>query len=546
MFEKFCTLRMKFGLTAVAGLAVVIAMSGILVYTARTSEEIVNVTRASQQRMKGFTRLQERLDHFHRATIYTPPDNEVPQDISLAESERRRKDAEQTRAEFIEALENIRTLPITDPATQPARAAAILDKGYATLTVFGDRKTKVKRVQEVWREKGQQAAVYEALRIYADFYALREMIQQEIVVEDKALESAMQRYENFRTTVIPGALACLILAILGFGMLVALVWRRLSPGLKKMELGAQAFGSGEMSHRINLSGHDELSRLARAFDSMAQQLALKQQSLQQFAERQEAAVEARTRELEAANAALAATDERRRAFFADISHELRTPLTIIRGEAQIALRGADEGTMDPVPVLERILSQTRSLSRLVEDLFLIARAEAGGLVLHRETFDLSELVGDLSKDFSALALEVGSKVKAEGERRVYTYADPDRVRQMIMALMDNALRHTRPHIVITLATRMEGDWAVVCVSDNGPGFDLSVARELFGRFRRGKTGSKEGAGLGLTLVRALAEAQGGTAELSNRPEGGASITIRLPSASEVELSGENNVVAAAG
>src|SRR5690606_28318715 len=113
MFEKFGTLRMKFGLTALAGLTVVIAMSGILVYTARTSEEIVDVTRASQQRMKGFTWLQERLDHFHRATIYTPPDDQIAKDVSPEELARRRREAEQMRAEFIAALENIKTLPIT-------------------------------------------------------------------------------------------------------------------------------------------------------------------------------------------------------------------------------------------------------------------------------------------------------------------------------------------------------------------------------------------------------------------------------------------------
>jgi len=537
---------MKFGLTALAGLTVVIAMSGILVYTARTSEEIVDVTRASQQRMKGFTWLQERLDHFHRATIYTPPDDQIAKDVSPEELARRRREAEQMRAEFIAALENIKTLPITDPASQPARADAIIAKGYDTLAVFGDRRSKVERVQAVWEAKGQQAAVYEALRIYADFYALREMIQQEIVVEDKALENAMQRYESFRKAVIPGAVVCLILAILGFGMLLALVWRRLSPGLKKLELGAQAFGSGEMGHRIGLGGQDELSRLSRAFDSMAQQLALKQLSLQRFAKRQEEAVEARTRELEAANAALAATDERRRAFFADISHELRTQLTIIRGEAQIALRSADKDNMDAVPVLERILSQTRNLSRLVEDLFLIARAEAGGLMLHRETIELSEMIAELAQDFAALASEVGSKVAVESAGPVHTHADPHRVRQMLMALMDNALRHTCPNIVITLSTRLEGDWAVVSVSDNGPGFDPSTANELFGRFRRGKGTASEGAGLGLTLVRALAEAQGGTAELSNRLQGGATITIRLPGLPEDALSGGQNVIAAAG
>src|SRR5690606_5775260 len=207
---------------------------------------------------------------------------------------------------YISALEAIRSLPITDPA-QPARAEEIVRRGYESMYVFNNRKEVVDLVEKAWAAGGQQAGVNESLRLYADFYATRELIQQEIVAEDKSLEAALQRYESFRKAVIPGALACLILAILGFGMLLALVWKRLSPGLKKLEHGAEVFGAGEMNHRISLGGHDELAHLSRAFDSMAQQLALKQQSLQQFAERQEAAVEARTRELETANEALAAT-----------------------------------------------------------------------------------------------------------------------------------------------------------------------------------------------------------------------------------------------
>lgn len=545
MLAKFRTLRMKLGLTAAGGLAVVIAMSGILAYTASTSEEIVNATRASQQRMKGFTRLQERLDHFHKATIYTPPENEVPQGMSREQSDQRRREAVKTRAAFVAALEAIKTLPITDPATQPARAEKILRAGYATLKVFDNRKDKVAKVDKVWREKGQQAAVNESLRLYADFYKLRELTQQEITAEDKSLEDATQRYESFRSAVIPGALACLILAILGYGMLLALVWRRLSPGLKQLESGAKAFGAGQMNHRINLRGHDELSRLGRAFDDMAQQLAIKQQSLQEFALRQEAVVHERTRELEAANAALEEADERRRAFFADISHELRTPLTIIRGEAQIALRSLDKGPVDAVPVLERILSQTHSLSRLVGDLFLIARAEAGGLALHRQPFALHSLVQDLVQDFSTLASEVGARVVADGEGPITAYADPDRVRQMLMALMDNALRHTTPNVVISLTAKREGDWAVVTVSDNGPGFDPSLADDLFSRFRRGKSKS-DGAGLGLTVVRVLAEAQGGTAELTNDPEGGAVVIVRLPISLEGTSAEGADVIAAAG
>jgi signal transduction histidine kinase len=311
-----------------------------------------------------------------------------------------------------------------------------------------------------------------------------------------------------------------------------------------------------MGRPIDLDGNDELSRVSQAFDYMAEQLSQKQQSLQQLAVRQEAAVAERTRELENANQALAAADQRRRAFLTDISHELRTPLTIIRGEAQMALRSGDESTIDPVETLERILSQTRSLSRLVDDLFLIARAEAGGLILHESELDLASLTSTVVKDVSGIAQDLGVSVSVHAGTAVRAVADADRVRQVLIGLIDNALRHARtpsglPALEITLSAWEEDASACVSVSDNGPGFSPDILGELFVRFRRGGSGA-EGSGLGLTVVRALIEAMGGSVELANRSEGGAAITMRLRRAArenpqDVQREGKNaDVVPAAG
>ena len=282
-----------------------------------------------------------------------------------------------------------------------------------------------------------------------------------------------------------------------------------------------------------MSGHDELARLGWLFNAMAQQLADQRDALNDSKSGLERAVVARTLELEKANAALAAEDGRRRAFLADASHELRIPLTIIRGEAQVALR-ADQGSgVETAEVCERILVQTRALTRLLDDLFLIARAEAGGLRLNLQRIDVGRLARNVANDFSTLACESGATVTASCDESLFVSADPDRVRQVLGALIDNALRHTREGVVIQVEARAEAGSVALIVSDDGPGIDPATASELFSRFRRGAARG-DGSGLGLTVVRALAEAHGGTASLANRGGGangtscGLRAIVRLP------------------
>ncbi|MGH8260186.1 MAG: sensor histidine kinase, partial [Steroidobacteraceae bacterium] len=199
--------------------------------------------------------------------------------------------------------------------------------------------------------------------------------------------------------------------------------------------------------------------------------------------------------------------------------------------AQVALRAGDRGSPDATEALGRILEQTRVLTRLLDDLFLIARAEAGGLRLNLRPVDLGELVLRVAHDLSTLACESGATVRADTQGGLVARIDPDRVRQALAALIDNALRHTQPGVTIRVGAQSEGDWVTVSVVDDGPGIDPAAAAELFGRFRRGPTRG-DGSGLGLTVVRALAEAHGGTASLSNAENGGARAILRLPRGAE--------------
>lgn len=513
----FGTLRAKLAATAAAGFVLTGLMTVLVLQTTREAHQVVQQAQASHDRMRVFARLQSSADRVQSLTYQNVRSGDRQTAAELRDA----------RAEFLAALGALRA--ISPQSDQDRRLAETVElEGQAVLELFSHGADLVRTVDRVWRTSGMQAALEEVQVLSEPYAVFADTVSREVEREDQQVSSATSRSLAGQRAVQRAALVGLALA---FGLSVAvfaLLLTRLAPGLKRLELAARAFGSGKLGHRIRLTGRDELAQLAAVFNSMAQEIAEKQQALQESRAGLERAVAARTAELEAANAALSAEDERRRTFLADASHELRMPLTIIRGEAQVALR-AGEDSPDATEVFERILEQTRVLTRLLDDLFLIARAEAGGLRLNQQSVDLGELVRRVAHDFSTIACESGATVRVDTQDAASLVArvDPDRVRQALVALIDNALRHTRPGVDIRVEARAAGEWITIAVTDDGPGIDSTLATELFGRFRRGRTRS-DGSGLGLTVVRALAEAHGGTASLGNAERRGARAVLRLP------------------
>jgi two-component system OmpR family sensor kinase len=166
------------------------------------------------------------------------------------------------------------------------------------------------------------------------------------------------------------------LAILATFALVVLLLRGLRSPLAELMRGTGKLAEGDLSHRIAITGRDEFAGLGRSFNRMAEDLQTHQKALQDAHANLETQVEERTEELRQANESLRQIDETRRGFFADISHELRTPLTIIRGEGEIALRGANKRVAEYKRSIERIVEQAKHLSVLVNDLLFIARQGA--------------------------------------------------------------------------------------------------------------------------------------------------------------------------
>lgn len=228
---------------------------------------------------------------------------------------------------------------------------------------------------------------------------------------------------------------------------------------------------------------------------------------------------------------LDAAVERERRFVGDASHELRTPLANLKAELELALRRAR--TPDElVGALRSAAEETDRLTILAEDLLVLARSEGSRLPVRRETLDASRLVRDTVASFAGRASDLGVSLATVGaENELRADLDPARMRQALANVVDNALRHTPRGGRAGVELRREGDSLVIEVTDTGTGFDPTFVERAFEPFRRAdeaRSRTHGGAGLGLAIVRAVADAHRGSVEANNRPGGGASVTMRVP------------------
>jgi len=217
-------------------------------------------------------------------------------------------------------------------------------------------------------------------------------------------------------------------------------------------------------------------------------------------------------------------------FSADASHELRTPLTIMRIELESISQEAvlDRATREKIG---SILEETERMGKMVEGLLAISRLETGEAVINVTRFDLSALVAATADQIALLAEEKGVTIRCQAAEPVEVTGDRFRIQQVIVNLLDNAIKYTPAGGVILLETRPVGAEAVLEVIDDGPGIPPEALPHVFERFFRAdsvRTHSVNGAGLGLSLVCSICQAHGGTVQAANRPEGGCRITVRLP------------------
>lgn len=224
-----------------------------------------------------------------------------------------------------------------------------------------------------------------------------------------------------------------------------------------------------------------------------------------------------------------------RQFVADASHELRTPLAIIRGEADVALRRTTRPEAEYREALEVVQSESIRLTRIVDDLFLLARVDAGASAIAAQIIMLEELVQEAVRSVRSLAEAQQVQVIAEGGGETCVQGDPVLLHRLLLNLLDNALKHAPAGsaVVVTIGTdpRRDAPTALLRIRDQGPGIPADQRDRVFERFvhgvQRSPSHGSTGAGLGLAIAQAIAIAHGGRITLLDQSPG-ATFDVTLP------------------
>ncbi len=290
--------------------------------------------------------------------------------------------------------------------------------------------------------------------------------------------------------ILGGLGAGLIAVILGF-----LLARQLTAPLRALTMAAERLSRGDLSQRVTVQGTSEVAELGHAFNEMA--------------------------------ASLSRQEMLRRSLLADTAHELRNPLSVIRGDLEAMLDGVYETSPDKLASLHE---ETLLLSRLVDDVRALSLAEAGQLHLKREQVSLRDVLTIVATNFAPLAEMQGVRLEWKAPPDpLEASVDSQRVQQIVANLLSNALHHTPPEGTITLSAVDGRSQVEISVADTGPGIAPENLPHVFDRFWRGDTVShSDSSGLGLAIVRGLAQAHGGSAWVESPLGQGATFRVSLP------------------
>ncbi|MFO1349589.1 MAG: ATP-binding protein [Gammaproteobacteria bacterium] len=389
---------------------------------------------------------------------------------------------------------------------------------------------EVKRMQQ----SGLDPAAWQLdawLREWGMGEAFKRLIDEAIAEERDEVRAFEERGERLAHRLTALASITAILSI-GLALTIGIIlFRGIKKPIEELMVGTVKLARGEFDHRIAVARPDELARLAQSFNAMSAELAAQRAALLEARSALESAVRERTRELHEANQELQRIDKARRQFFADISHELRTPLTVIRGEAEVTLRGSDKAEIEYRDALRRIVELTGQMGHLVDDLLLLARS---GSVTRAEigTHPLDDVLADTCEHGRALARQKQIDIMlALSDRPVMVRGERQRLRQLFLILLDNAYRYTPPGGDITVLLEKDGGDALVTISDTGVGIRAEDGERLFERGFRSKEAralAPDGLGLGLAVARAIVHAHRGEIAVVGAPLRGATVTVRLP------------------
>ncbi|HEY9282197.1 MAG TPA: heavy metal sensor histidine kinase [Pyrinomonadaceae bacterium] len=319
-----------------------------------------------------------------------------------------------------------------------------------------------------------------------------------IVLASQPLEAVEDELESLREILYFATPAALLLAGVG-GWFIAR--QGLAP-VAAMARSARQIGAGSLDSQLPVANpRDELGQLATTFNELLARLD-------------------------------AAFDEQRR-FMADASHELRTPLSVMSTAAGVTLKKQRRDEAEYREALRVVAEQARRLSRIVNDMFLLARADAGRYPVRKRALYLNDLLTEVTRAGGVLAADKGVTFEVSNLEEAAFHGDEDLLRQMLLNLVDNAVKFTPAGGVVRLGLERRGGEYLLSVSDTGPGIPAEARAHVFERFYRAdkaRTRADDGgAGLGLAIARWIAEAHDGDLELYDSGRAGSTFVARLPS-----------------
>jgi len=373
--------------------------------------------------------------------------------------------------------------PIDTPINQESTSYPISTKGLAELN-NGETWTEIIVKEE------------ERLLVY-NHPIIREDATLAIIQISRSLADRDRSLQSLGITLITGSVVTTLVA---FGGGLFLAGTTLKP-VKDITQTANSIGQvRDFSARVDYSGpDDEIGHLATTFNKMLSQL--------------EEGYEQVSHSLEV-----------QRDFVADVSHELRTPLTTIRGNLDLLKREPPLPEVEQVDILSDLTSESERLSRLVHDLLILARADAGR-TLSCDIVDVSAITEDVLRQMSLLT--PSCQILFTDDKPASACANEDALKQVLLIVLDNAVKHAQCPIKVNLFHNK--DDVRICIQDSGPGMAQHQLERIFDRFYRGDASrSSSGFGLGLSIAMTLIEAQHGTIEVESEVGTGSTFTITLP------------------
>ncbi|HEY0828285.1 MAG TPA: ATP-binding protein [Bacilli bacterium] len=309
-------------------------------------------------------------------------------------------------------------------------------------------------------------------------------------------EGIKQSVQDIRDLLVLAGIGAFFLA-LGLTFVIS---RKLSNPLIQMEEATRKIAKGNLETRVQVISGDEIGSLAHAINDLAL-------DLQRYR-------------------------DTRSEFLANISHELRTPMTYLEGYAKVVKEGLYETEEERNRYLDIIHQETFRLSHLIHDLFELSKMEEGKIGLNMEWIDLVEVIENVTLKAELKAREKGLEIKAGLQRDLpMVYADGLRMEQIILNLMDNAIRYTEKGSITVQTKRANANEITIVIEDTGigiPKHELSKIYERFHRVEKSRSREYGGTGLGLAIVKRLVELQNGTIEVSSEVHRGTRFTMTFP------------------